>query len=602
MVTATMLHRLCWNTIVSENRSNKLKTLTWLRCFGTQATSAGRKKGKKRYSVKEINEIFSVLEAGQGNFSNVTLPVRKKGSKLKAEDVEFSSKQKKLPLKDAELQDLDLAVKRGSLDKARTQTNELRSKVNNGSKGNRIPFGKSRISEPKSKDMNDPYLRKRRYSMTAKMTPPYLAVTLENYNTFMTKPFYRAIDPPVSKTTASSYMSTARIFIGWFIRFKIEALALQDKVDKSELVQDTAEEKVKEMSQYFGVSTDKLLVLQLEDIIPDSSSSSGKIFFEFVSFLREKRRISPSYEQQTLRALLKLIKFRFHEEVADRGTDMFPIGRGTAYDSLPIMYEVKKMLQEAAKRGKRNFGLKENEHKKWLDWPDYLAVVHHLYQEQLPESRFKCGKKKNARALARAQQRYLICAMFACIPDRQRTLRELEVGKTIRKMDLDAGNLLESYSDSVSQYSWVIKHGAEDYKTGKYYGDRPPLVLDPFLYPTLETFITESRKNLNPVEGNNKLFVNNVGHPMTRQQLYFIVAKATYDATGRRMNPHLIRDSIVTHLRNSNASEKEHEALALYMGHSLEMQKSSYDRRTHEQKVAPAIKLIKSIIDSSWTR
>ena len=61
------------------------------------------------------------------------------------------------------------------------------------------------------------------------------------------------------------------------------------------------------------------------------------------------------------------------------------------------------------------------------------------------------------------------------------------------------------------------------------------------------------------------------------------------------MNPHLVRDMIVTHLRGTDASEKELEALAIYMGHSLAMQKGSYDKRSKEQKVAPAVDLLKSL-------
>ena len=47
--------------------------------------------------------------------------------------------------------------------------------------------------------------------------------------------------------------------------------------------------------------------------------------------------------------------------------------------------------------------------------------------------------------------RRLIFAIFSCVPDRQRTLRELEVGRTL----VHAGG------------RWVIKHGPGDYKTGK---------------------------------------------------------------------------------------------------------------------------------------
>ena len=48
--------------------------------------------------------------------------------------------------------------------------------------------------------------------------------------------------------------------------------------------------------------------------------------------------------------------------------------------------------------------------------------------------------------------------------------------------------------------------------------------------------------------------------------------------TGKKTNPHLVRDSIVTYLRSTGASERELEALAIYMGHSLKMQRGTYDR------------------------
>ena len=67
----------------------------------------------------------------------------------------------------------------------------------------------------------------------------------------------------------------------------------------------------------------------------------------------------------------------------------------------------------------------------------------------------------------------------------------------------------------------------------------------------------------------------------------------------KRTNPHLLRDAVVTHARESAASEKELEALALFMGHSLSMQRSSYDRRTMAQKVGPAVSLLQSLSQSS---
>jgi hypothetical protein len=42
-------------------------------------------------------------------------------------------------------------------------------------------------------------------------------------------------------------------------------------------------------------------------------------------------------------------------------------------------------------------------------------------------------------------------------------------------------------------------------------------------------------------------------------------------------------------------SEAELEALALYMGHSLAIQRSHYDRRSMNQKVAPAQQLLQQL-------
>jgi hypothetical protein len=41
--------------------------------------------------------------------------------------------------------------------------------------------------------------------------------------------------------------------------------------------------------------------------------------------------------------------------------------------------------------------------------------------------------------------------------------------------------------------------------------------------------------------------------------MYKLVWTTAYRITGKKLNPHLIRDSVVTHLRGSGASERELE-------------------------------------------
>ena len=170
-------------------------------------------------------------------------------------------------------------------------------------------------------------------------------------------------------------------------------------------------------------------------------------------------------------------------------------------------------------------------------------------------------------------------AFFSCIPDRQRTFREIDLKRNFSKS---------------ADGTWIIKHGPDDYKTGKTYGDRPPLVISPELTPSIDLFIDRWRPCLEPV-GGNFFSQPRTGKPFTADSVYSLVARQCYKYTGRKTNPHLLRDMIVTHVRKSDASEKELEALALYMGHSISMQRDSYDRRTLNQKVAPAIDLLNTV-------
>ena len=116
-----------------------------------------------------------------------------------------------------------------------------------------------------------------------------------------------------------------------------------------------------------------------------------------------------------------------------------------------------------------------------MSWPEYLALCSEL--------RMECaaldvgGRRRSEASVAWSLQRYLIFAILSCIPDRQRTLRELEVGRTLVK-------------DATGR--WVIRHGPGDYNTGKAYGERPPLIIAPHIYPELEAYIGKWRAHLQP--------------------------------------------------------------------------------------------------------
>ena len=433
---------------------------------------------------------------------------------------------------------------------------------------------------------------------------PKLAYEMDEFYNFMTSPMaVLTQEPPIRKATADVYIRHAKLFFGWYLYHM----------------------NTNENHHDYNIS--------IYDIIPNKDPSNASLILEFILFLRNERHISASYEANVLRGLLKFIKFRFAKESQTDNPSLLSSSSSNSnnnvgsnsntFDDIPIINELRKLHRDANKKQILSPRVSE-EKKKWLDWEEYLDVIIQckkdlLHMIQTNSKKYfatndngddleKTGsnakkiimRNKIGKKIAKAYQRYLILAFFSCVPDRQRTIRELELGKTFYKIELDNIKDDDSCIDGTisknnAKANYVIKHGPDDYKTGKAYGDRPPLVIESKLTSAIDEFISDWRKYLKPTS--NHLFVQSqTGKPLTSDSIYHIVSRTCYKYAGKRTNPHLIRDMIVTHIRqSSNASEKELEALALYMGHSIKMQRDSYDRRTMEQKVAPAVELLQNI-------
>ncbi len=308
----------------------------------------------------------------------------------------------------------------------------------------------------------------------------------------------------------------------------------------------------------------------LRDLFPNTDAESADAAFEYVTWLNDERQTSANYELLVTRSCVAAVKFLYGSQSKAQPGE----GEAKPFHDLPIMKELRRMAKDAKSRSAKAPSVSD-ERLKWLEWDEYLTLVQRLKSEC--SSRTHLGQARSASAVAWSVQKYLIFGILSCVPDRQRTLRELRIGKTLFK----------------EEDKWVIRHGPNDYKTGKDYGVRPPLVISSHLYPMLEEFISTHRSHLKPKH--DFLFSRKNGEQLDGQGIYRLFTSASMRLTGKRTNPHLIRDMVVTHLRGTDASERQLEALAIYMGHSLQMQKSTYDRRSVEQKVAPAVDLLDSL-------
>jgi integrase len=221
---------------------------------------------------------------------------------------------------------------------------------------------------------------------------------------------------------------------------------------------------------------------------------------------------------------------------------------------------------------------KSDESKKWIDWPTFRACVEQLLAECAPRNNY--GKKRSETILAQNHQMALIFLLLSVFPDRGRTIRELEVGRTLMNRD----------------GKWFIEHTAADFKTGDTYcknGQKRIVELPSEVYPLLEMWLSQWRQVFKPTHP--YVFTQPNGKPMTDGSLYNYVRKRVYRLTGQAFTPHMVRDSVVTYLKISGTSDQVLAALAELMAHSQEMQRQVYDRRTPQQKVAPALIALQSL-------
>jgi hypothetical protein len=402
-------------------------------------------------------------------------------------------------------------------------------------------------------------VRKSDYGLKDGEISPKLRAQLEDFLVYMTERNPLSQEPPIRHTTAEVYCRLAKLYCGWWIHVHSSDNKNAEKVG-------------------------------LDDIFPTKEKEGASSLYEFIHWLKKERGVSDSYEANFLRGISKLAKFRFSAE-----SKSDPSYGDKSYEDIPVVREIRKLHRDANRRQKLAPRVSDEE-KKWLSWPEYIAVVQTYresvevelgsYEALLDERRIKGlstdtipgALQAKQRQIAQNFQRYIVLALFATVPDRQRTFRELELGKTFFR----------------EQQGWVIKHGPEDYKTGSSYGDRPPMQVPASLSAHIDSFIADWRPFLKP-RGNQVFTQPKTGKPFTADTIYSVVARACYSCTGKKTNPHLLRDMIVTHVRGTDASEKELEALAIYMGHSVTMQRSSYDRRSLKQKVSPAVDLLQSL-------
>jgi hypothetical protein len=353
----------------------------------------------------------------------------------------------------------------------------------------------------------------------------------------------------------------------WGYRLKYDPIPPQNQACPELIIAFPVKSKYRQAKTYEELK-------MVEVLAQEAAEETMEWVYRYIGWLRQERQISATMEANTYCALIAVAKFLHHGE-----TDSLKV---SDFQDIPLI----QALRAASKKGRHSSKTPGSidESKKWLDWPDFLQMVQQLKQEC--QTHYRHGERRSESAIAASVQRFLIVAFFAYLaPDRQRTYRELEVGRTLCRGHLKQGQFLAD-----DEGGWWIHLEPEDYKTGETYGTQWQEVPE-MLVPHLEEWLNRWRAVFKP--HHNFVFTQKNGKPYPNAGSFgSVLQQAARRLTGKAVTPHMLRHMLITYLKLNGASDAVMGSLAEAMHHSEEMQRRVYDRRCPQQRTQLAQQVV----------
>lgn len=259
----------------------------------------------------------------------------------------------------------------------------------------------------------------------------------------------------------------------------------------------------------------------------------------------------------------------------------------SAPQPLPLSWDE---VDEVAKALKRDYDKAKYEY------------IYHKYSKKYVGTHEKTEAQK-----AKQLQAFLIISLFSLIPPkRQRIVRELTMGKTLKFGTLDRNGWiipLDPQNDPNSKGVYILDLGPDDHKNGSRTGRSYQEVIPnrdfgdgTCFYDYLNQWLFKYRQVLVKTDVKT-VFVREIkgdafNKDSIRQKIYSIFKTKT----GVGISPHLIRHIFVTHLADNNVDFSKRKAAAISMGHDPKTAEKYYCRQTDEQAILPIIEYM----DSNW--
>lgn len=391
--------------------------------------------------------------------------------------------------------------------------------------------------------------------------------------------------------------------LGWFYRYQSNNLNLEDLTFSSFMPVTELYPKIsnyKEIQEYWIAQAK---AKSKAEEIATTFLSTLENFFEWrKEILGEDLAIRTKLG--TFDTVLVLAKFLYHEQ-SNRS-------EYNNYEDIPLVKYLQRARTKMHKKYKQ-FGPKISRRDYMIPWSKVLEIREILRKEaetkdvkffDMDALKYRYLPRPNS-AIAKDMQLFLLLAFFTIIPpDRQRTFRELQIGKTL-KQGIFVGErfIPKEKMDDPNTACWYIHLGMNDYKTSKTYGEWiGELPNESFGDKTFYNYLDEWlyhgyqdvsgcwhgwRDSLKP-HNREYFFVATNGKTFTDRSITQRIRGVFMRLAEVPVNPHLLRAIFRTHLKNSGASLAELESSAYWMKHDMKTADDNYTFQDREAKLRPA--------------
>jgi len=397
-------------------------------------------------------------------------------------------------------------------------------------------------------------------------------------------------------------------FLGWLHRYKnipLNELRLASLIPVIEL---------QEKAENFSNSQDYLIACL------KTQQKADEVAKEVVNLIKEhyEWRVDPEgmglgdrTKISILDTVIAIAKFQYRKQ-----TDK---AKARNYEDIPVVKYLK--VYQAELRDKLDPHQSAVPYQdKVISWKEVIEALERARKEaDLKDCTFyskveeKYGRERRTiGAIANSLQRFLMLAFFTLIPpDRQRTFRELRLGRTLKHGIFQGEKFIpKDQMADPCQARWYIHQQHGEYKTSKTYGEWTGELPDTVFikdgksfYQYLERWFYKGyqdeqgiwyglRDVLKP--NDDYCFTDLLGRPFNGTLFGKRIRNIFIKFTGVPVTAHMLRHIFRTHLEDIGASRTEIESAAYWMKHSSTTA-LKYTHQSMFKKLGPASKLTSSI-------